>query len=128
MQVTKLKNNEFAKLVKSIQKTTSQRIFASDIENGMCELDRDRRGRRKQECIFFQPSNGNIQNFFRIHKTNISKHKSVCKYQVQFLNKNKWICVEKNMVLLYKIWSDENNEKSVANFTCTRVEFLSFAY
>ena len=44
---------EFNKAVTLIQKCCTKRLFQSDIENVMCELNREDRNCRKVECIFF---------------------------------------------------------------------------
>ena len=76
----------------------------------MCELDREERNCRKVECIFWDKSSNAIQEFFRIHKTNINRHSCVMKYQVQVLHKHKWYCVDKDISPMYEEW-DVGNKK-----------------
>ena len=70
----------------------------------MCELDREERNCRKAEGIFWDKSSNTIQDFFRIHKTNITRHSCVMKYQVQVLHKHKWYCVDKDISPMYEEW------------------------
>ena len=106
----KHKQKQFKELVNMVHNCSSKRIFESDIENGLCELSREERQCRKKECIFWDKHYDTIQNFFRIHKTNISKHNSVMKYQVQIFKNKKWINMDKLFVLMYELCSDEVRE------------------
>ena len=99
-----VKGKLFKECVYQIQKCTSSRIFSSDVENVMCELDREERNCRKVECIFWDKSSNTIQDIFRIHKTNITRHSCVMKYQVQVLHKHKWYCVDKDISPMYEEW------------------------
>ena len=103
----KKKQKVFNEVVTSLQKCTSKRIYSSDIENVMCELDRDSRNRRKMDCIFLDKTSMKVQNFFRIFKTNISRYNSVMKYQVQIFSHRKWVTLEQDVKPIYKFWLDE---------------------
>ena len=111
------KQRLFDKTTKLIKECTSSRIYASDIENGMCEISRERRNRRKKESIFWDKSCNKLQHFYRIHKTNISKHTSVMKYQVQVFQQYKWVCVQNNITLMYETWNlSKKNDSSKKKF------------
>ena len=126
----KEKNSEFKSCVSKIQMCSSVRLFESDIENGMCELDRDRRHRRKKECIFLDKSSGNLQDFFRIHKTNITEFNTVTKYQVQMLHDGKWFCVYKEIIPTYEQWTNDDKiieDNHMTNYLrgteCKKIDF-----
>ena len=113
--------NEFNKAVRLIQKCCTKRLFQSDIENVMCELNREDRNCRKVECIFFEKSSGKIQNFFRVFKTNLSKHTCVTKYQVQILHQSKWLTLENEIKPVFFNWTSEND--IFKEMKCTSTKF-----
>ena len=109
---SKTNSRKFEETVSLVQKCCSKRIFHSDIENVMCEIDRDDRNLRKVECIFYDKSIDMIQNFYRIFKTNISRYSSVLKFQVQILQHNKWVTLEKYIKPMFEIWELKGYDSS----------------
>ena len=95
----------------------------------MCELDREDRNCQKVECIFIDKNSMKIQNFFRIFKTNISKHNSVMKYQIQILHKQKWFTLENDVKPIYEYWRDEMSTcEERCKYTIERVRDITIEY
>ena len=110
----KIKKKRFDAAVKSIRKVSSNRITSADIENAMCELSRESppMNCRKKDVIFWDVSRKQIQNFFRIHKTNQSMFNSIRKYKVQFLYKLKWKQIDTEFNPIFTHYNDILYDKS----------------
>ena len=102
------KKAKFDNAVKTIRSIGSSRISASDIENCMCELHRNTPPHicRKKDIVFCDISSQQIQNFFRVHKTNSSMLNSVRKYKVQVFHKLKWKCVDAKITPIFTLYND----------------------
>ena len=102
------KKAKFDNAVKTIRSIGSSRISSSDIENCMCELQRNTPPHkcRKKDIVFWDISSRRIQNFFRVHKTNSSLLNSVRKYKVQVFHKLKWKCVDTKIIPIFTLYNE----------------------
>lgn len=102
------KKKRFDNAVKLIKKLSSRRLTSADIENAMCELNREKppMNCRKKDVVFWDISRNRIQNFFRIHKTNSSMFNSIKKYKVQFLHKLKWKQIDNEITPIYTRYNE----------------------
>ena len=85
----------FAQLSSDVNDKFSDRVTQSDLENYSCEKNRDldltgkQSGRRKKDCIFYDISSNQIQNFYRVHKKQM-KGPYMHKWKLQMYYHNKW--------------------------------------